>query len=203
VHGDEDKLTKVDFTTRSIRTVGIHAKLSWLDQLMALTAGVAHAKGMDGTSKQALISPDGKYLYVVGSTQTVTMLAKGNNWDFKFAPIGLKVIAAEDGTLVDTVDTAANSAALSPDGMQVLLSGWKNDNYSTPWTDVYDTTSRSIVAHLDWVSLVPARRMDGQAILGSSSMIGENVCYTASVNPETWAIAGDWKGSCLGWLLHP
>ena len=167
VHGDEDKLTTVDFTTRKVRTVGIHAKLSWLEQLLSLTAGVAHAKGMDGTSKQALTSPDGKNLYVVGSTEAVTKLAKGTNWDFTFTPLGLQVIATADGTLVDKIDTEANSVSLSPDGTHVLLSGWKDSgSYGTPWTDVYDTSSGSIVKHLDGLNLIPTRRIDGQAILG-------------------------------------
>jgi hypothetical protein len=204
VHGDADKLTTVDFATRKVRTVGIHAKLGWLDQLMMLTAGVAHAKGMDGTSKQALISPDGKYLYVVGSTEVVTMPTKGTSLDVTDTPIGLAVIATDDGTLVDKMDTEAISVSLSPDGMHVLLSGWSNTGtYGTSWTDVYDTASRSIVKHLDRLSLVPTRLMDGQAILGSSSNFSDSMCYEASVNPDTWAIAGNWKGACLGWLPNP
>jgi WD40 repeat protein len=51
VHGDEDKLTTVDFSSKNVKTVDVHVQMSWLDQLLALTAGVAHAKGMDGTTK--------------------------------------------------------------------------------------------------------------------------------------------------------
>ena len=56
VHGDEDKLTKVDFSHRKVSTLTIQVKTTWLDQLLGLTAGVAYAKGMDGTTKQAVIS---------------------------------------------------------------------------------------------------------------------------------------------------
>ncbi len=125
VHSDEDKLTTVDFNARKVRTVDIRPRLSWLDQLMALTAGVAHAKGMDGTTKHAVISPDGKYLYVVGSTEIVTQQPSGNNWDITDTSWGLEVIAAGDGALVDKIDTEANSATLSPDGRQLFLSGWR------------------------------------------------------------------------------
>jgi hypothetical protein len=203
VHGDEDKLTTVDFTSREVRTVRIHPKSSWLDQLMDLTAGVAYAKGMDGTSKQAVISPDGKYLYVVGTTEVVTLQAKGSNWDFKMTPLGLQVIEADDGMLVDKMDTQASLARMSPDGTHILLSGWKNDNYSTPWTDVYDASSGSIVKHLDSVSLLPTRRIDKTAILASNSYISENICYSASVDPGTWALASHWEGPCVEWLLNP
>ncbi len=58
VHGDADRLTTVDFASRRVKTVDIRPRLSWLDQLLTLTAGVAYAKGMDGTTKQAIASPD-------------------------------------------------------------------------------------------------------------------------------------------------
>lgn len=156
VHGDEDKLTTVDFSKRKVSTLGVHVKTSWLDRLMALTAGVAHAKGMDGTTKQAVISPDGKYLYVVGSTEAVSKQANGTDWDVTDTYIGLQVIAVQGATLVDQKDTKASSLVLSPDGKYVLLNGWKS---GTPagWTEVYDMASQSIIKHLDDTNLIPTR----------------------------------------------
>lgn len=204
VHGDEDKLTTVDFVSQKASTVDIHVKTSWLDQLMALTAGVAYAKGMDGTTKQAVISPDGKFLFVGGNTQVVTQQANGNNWDITNTSLGLQVIAVEDGTLVEKIETEANSAAISGDGKYIFLSGWKNDAYGTPWTDVLDTSLNSIVKHLDGVYLIPTHRMDGKTILVSSGMISDNVYSMASVEPDTWAIASEWKGpDYVGWLIDP
>jgi hypothetical protein len=206
VHGDEDKLTTVDFTSRKVITVGIRPRLSWLDQLMALTAGVAHAKGMDGTIKQAVIAPDGIYLYVVGSTETVSQQPNGNNWDITDTSLGLEVIAAGDGALVDKVDTEANSATLSPDGRQLFLSGWRQRGsygYSTPWTDVYDISSRKLVKHLDGVDLMPTHRLDGKVMLASSNMISAITCDMASVDPATWAIVSGWNATiCTGWLIE-
>lgn len=138
VHGDEDKLTTVDFVQRKVHTVDIHIQMSWFNQLLSWTASVAHAKGMDGTIKQAVISPDEKFLYVVGSTETFTPTADGNV-DFTQAFLGFQVIATTDGTLFNKNDAEANSVQLSPDGRQIFLSGWKkNGSYETPWTDVYD-----------------------------------------------------------------
>ncbi len=77
VHGDEDRLTTVDFANQKVHTVDVHVKISWLDQLMKWTAGIAYAKGMDGTIKQAFISPDGKSLFVGGNTEAVTLEANG------------------------------------------------------------------------------------------------------------------------------
>jgi hypothetical protein len=204
VHGDEDKLTTVDFTHRKVSTVDVHVKTSWLDQLMALTAGVAYAKGMDGTTKQAVISPDGEFLFVGGNTEVVTQQADGN-WDITDTAIGLQVIAVEDGTFVNKINTEASPAWLSPNGRQVFLTGWKrNTSYGTPWTNIYDISSSSIVKHLDGIYLIPTRRMDGKVILVSSNAINESLSYMASVEPDTWAITGEWKGPAnVSWLIGP
>ena len=66
VHADSGQLTTVDFDAQSIETLEIHNELSWFERLLSLTAGVAHAKVGDGTSKQIAVSPDGQFLYVVG-----------------------------------------------------------------------------------------------------------------------------------------
>jgi len=203
VHGDADKLTTVDFAHHKVSTVNVHLKTSWLDQFLALTADVAYAKGMDGTTKQAVISPDGKFLYVSGSTETVTQQGNSSNWDITDTPIGLQVIATDDGTLVDQITSEANSLTRSPDGRQVFLSGWKqNNSYGMPWTDVYDISSRSVIKHLDGVYLIPTRRMDGKPILASSIMLSDNLNEMAVIDPASWAVSNVWKGSdYIGWLI--
>ena len=205
VHGDEDKLTTIDFTHQKVSTVDVHVKTSWLDQLMALTAGVAYAKGMEGTTKRAVISPDGKFLFVGGNTEVVTQQANGN-WDITDTPLGLQVIAVDDGTLVNKIETEASPTWLSPDGRQIFLSGWKrNNNYGgMPWTDVYDISSKSIIKRLDGIYLIPSRRLDGKAILVSSNTISSNVSYTTLIDPDTWATVSEWKGTVdVGWLIGP
>ena len=199
VHGDEDKLTTVDFTNRKVSTVDVHVKTSWLDQLLSLTAGVAYAKGMDGTFKDAVLSPDGKFLYVVGSTETVTQQAVTDS------PLALlQVIATEDGTLVDQIETEAFSVTLSPDGRQVFLTGLKriNNAYGTPWTDVYDLSSQRIIKHLDNVSLIPTHRLDGKTVLASSGLISINMNYMVVIDPDSWVTVGEWKSTNdVGWLI--
>lgn len=202
VHGDEDKLTTIDFSNRKVSMVEVHVKASWLDQLLALTASVAHAKGMDGTTKQAVISEDGNYLYVAGTTEAYSKHSNGN-WDVTRGFVGLQVIATEDGALVDQKDAEAYSVALSSDGRHLFLRGWKNDNSGTAWTEVYDIASNKIVKHIDSVYLMSTRRVDGTPILVSNEYFGNNMCYLASVDPTTWAIASDWKGYCVGWLMDP
>ena len=203
VHGDSDLLTRIDFTDKKIHTLSVHAALSWIDQLLALTAGVATAKGMDGTTKQATISPDGKYLYVVGSTETVALDANGTNWNMEMSYIGLQVIDAQDGTLLDQKGSEAYSLALSPDGRQVLLSGW-GSTAPAAWTEVYDPATKSIIKHINSADLVPTRRLDGKALAASSSFISDNLCEISTVDPNTWATVGKWKQpNCIDWLVDP
>jgi hypothetical protein len=205
VHGDADQLTTIEFGTRRAKTVDIRPRLSWLDQLLALTAGVAYAKGMDGTTKQAVVSPDGKYLSVVGSTEAVTQQPNGRNWDITDTPIGLQVIATADGTLIDKIETDANLAALSPDGQDLMLIGWKmNSNSSTPWTDVYELSANRLVKHLANTYLFSTRRLDGKAILASSNQISPNRCDMVVMDPGSWSPTASWStAACAGWLIDP
>ena len=207
VHGDEEKLTTVDFINQKVHTVDVDVKISWLDRLVSLTAGVAHAKGMDGTVKQAFISPEGNFLFVGGNTEAVTQQADGSDMEITDTPLGLQVITAEDGTLVTDLDIEATPTGLSSDGRYIFLTGWKNnDRGGMATTDVYDTASMSLIKHIDHVQLMPTSRIDGNPILVSSEYIGMNgddVCFLAAVDSDTWTITNSWNGSCVGWLITP
>jgi hypothetical protein len=201
VHGDKDKLTTVDFANRKVSTVDIHINTSWLDQLLALTAGVAYAKGMDGTTKQAVISPDGKFLFVGGYTEAVTQQVNSTDWNITDTSLGLQVIAVKDGTLVEKIDIEASPFYLSLHGRQIFLTGWNN---GIPWTDIFDMSSRRIIKHLDGIYLIPTRRLDGKAILVSTKTSSNNVSETTLIDPDTWAIISEWKGTDnAGWLMDP
>ncbi|MCK6583852.1 MAG: hypothetical protein L6Q49_12200, partial [Anaerolineales bacterium] len=78
VHADEDKLTTVDFGSRSISAVNIRPKLSWLERIFLLTTGVAHAKVANGVSRSAVISPDGGTIYTIGYRNQATQSTNGN-----------------------------------------------------------------------------------------------------------------------------
>src|SRR3990172_2001782 len=69
VHADANQLTTVDLALRTTSTVQIRPATSWIERLLALTAGVAHAKGLNGAIKSAVLSADGNRLYVVGRSE--------------------------------------------------------------------------------------------------------------------------------------
>jgi len=206
VHGDKDQLTTVDFANQKVHTLNVQAKTSWLDRLLAWTAGIAYAKGMDGTVKQAFISPDGKLLFVGGNTEKVTM-PSDSDLNITDTMIGLQVIDTEDGTLVTKIDTEAIPTGLSSDGKYLFLAGWKNnDRNGSPQTDIYDISSMSLIKHIDNVYLTPTRSLDRNPILTSveyTGANGDNICSLAIVDPTTLTITNQWKRGCVAWLTTP
>ena len=145
VHADEDKLTTVDFAHRSVTSVEIGPARSWLEQLMALGAGIAYAKTLDGTRKHAVLSSDGTRLYIVGETGKSTQDAN-QEWQFTQTPLNLQVVDVASGVQIAKVETQANEISLSPDGSQLYLRGWSDSG--VPWTDVLDAARLEVVTRL-------------------------------------------------------
>jgi mono/diheme cytochrome c family protein len=163
VHADDDRLTTVDFLNRESKTVDIQLKLNWLEKLISLTATPAQAKGLNGTMKQAILSPDGSLLYVTGTTGIVRK-DRANNWQFDEVPLGLQVIDVAQGREVGQLKSDATEVSLSSDGSLLFLRGWGDH----PWTDVLATKNLHILQHIDWQLLFPANTLSGgELLLGS------------------------------------
>jgi hypothetical protein len=140
---------------------------------------------------------------VGGNTEVVTQQANSTSWDITDTSIGLQVIAAEHGTLIDKISTEASSVRPSPDGKQIFLTGRRN---GITWTEVYDISSHNVIKHLDNMYLMPTRRWDGEVTLVADQYYGNNgdkVCYTALIDPAAWTITNRWKGYCIAWLISP
>jgi DNA-binding beta-propeller fold protein YncE len=185
VHADEDRFTSVDFSLRLVRTVDIRPRLSWFEQLLMLGASAAHAKVMDGTDKQMVISPDGGRLYVVG-IDTASSQHKDGTWDMRRTPLGLQVIDAADGTQIGHYATDATNLAISPDGRKLYLRGW-NERATTyaPWTEIFDLASGERTAAPPDLDLVPTQTMGGWPILVSSRPISEVRFELAVLDPQS------------------
>ena len=161
VHADADRLTTVDLVNHAIQTVNIQPRLSWIERLLRLNAGVAHAKFMDGTIKQGVLSPDSTLLYVTGFTGA-TDLDAPNGRQFQTFPLGLQVIRLEDGKEMARFTTQAREIDISTDGSYLFLRGWV-DNQA--FTEVYATNGLELVANLEDQLLVPARTLDGESLI--------------------------------------
>jgi len=204
VHPDEDKLTSVDFDAQIIRSVGIKAELSWFERLLSLTAGVAHAKVAEGTTKHVNISPDGKFLYIVGERNELVD-SESDEWQINTIPLGLQVVRAEDGSRVSHYDTEASDVNISYDGQYLFLQGWSQAD-SSAWTQILDTeTYQSVTPVQANTWLVPTKRLNGEPILASSVYInGEDQQHYTIVNPEDLTVLSEWSSTdYLVWLNVP
>lgn len=161
VHADEDRLTTVSFARRSVTNAPIQPRLSLLDRLLRLGAGVAEAKGANGTTKQALLSPDGTRLYVLGMTEQTSVDSNGQ-FQVNQTPLGLQVIDPATETELKKLDTIAAYFYLSPDGSAVILNNWQD---SSSFSDVVSASSLKTIKHFDQGNIFLANTIGGRKVI--------------------------------------
>ncbi len=199
VHADSEQLTTVDFDSRKVETIEIHTELSWFERLLSITASVAHAKVADGTGKQAAISPDGQFLYVVG-IRSESVQRKNGNWDMNQIPLGLEIIRSKDGSRLERLETDSAELSLSPNGHYLYLRHWE-DQYTVPWTEIFDTSSREIVARKADVHASPVLRINGEPLLVSTYSLAENSHHMGIFQPDDLQVLTEWTGpDYVAWL---
>lgn len=204
VSAEENELTSVDFTARSLQTRAIHPEMSWLDQLLALTAGRAQAKGMNGNEKYVMISPDGRFLYISGAHSEV-IEKKENNPEFHRASLGLQIVRTADAVETGKFDTESTDMMISPDGKYLYLRNWINKlNSASPFTDVFDTAQGKIIASVDNFYLTPTYRLDGQPALVSGYSTDSDAVRMASFGTGSMDPLHEWEiGGYATWLVLP
>lgn len=200
VHADEERLTKVELTVRTVRTVEIQVALSWFERFLALTAGVAEAKGgTQGTFKIAVLSPDGTRLYVIGQATNFTRDAQGD-WQTTWVYLGLQVIDVESGRRKANLDSEASWIRITPDGAYLLLDGWGERER---WTEVLDANSLQSVARLTEWGVVATRRMDGQPIILASQPTQQRT-QLAVLDSRSFDVIHSWsENSYASWATTP
>ena len=161
VHADADRLTTVDLIRHKVQTVDIQPRLSWIERLLRLTARVAHAKAMDGTIKQGVLSADGARLYITGFS-AVTEMDAPDGIQVETNPLGLQVIQVKDGKEVARIASQAREIDISADGSYLFLRGWLGEQV---FTDVYTTKYLERVAHLEGQHLYPAHTLSGESLI--------------------------------------
>jgi DNA-binding beta-propeller fold protein YncE len=186
VHADEDRLTSVDFSSRSVAALDIRPPLSFVERILSLGARVAHAKVQSGTEKHVAISPDGGSLYVTGIDNQFTTRDNGE-WDLHQEPLGLKVIDAATGTELQDLDTQADQVAVLPDGL-VLLRTWIG---SLPSSEVYDPAAQRIVSRYSGVyqNCVPLTK--GGYVLAPSAQ--DRLRSVQVYNPGSEQVLESWE----------
>lgn len=188
VHADSEQLTTVDFENQNVETVDIQAKLTRFDRLLSLTAGVAHAKIGDGIVRQAVVSSDGEFIYVVG-VNSVTHIDKSGNWQMEQTPLGLEIIQTSDGNRVDRFETDTTELSISPDGRFLYLRNWGRH---TPSTEIFDVSSQQVFLRKDKIAGMPAFLMNGEFLLTSTYSTSSRSHHMSLLQPDGSGILAEW-----------
>jgi WD40 repeat protein len=203
VHADSEKLTTVDFENQRVGTVEVQPRLTWFERLLSLTAGVAHAKIGDGITRQAAISPDGRYLYVVGMNSSTSQDQHGN-WQMEQTPLGLEVIQTTDGSRLSHIETDTTELSLSPDGRFLYLKNWGNNQDNIPWTEILDTSSWETVARKAKVAGMPVSLVNGGFLLVSTYSTAETSHHMSVLTPDGSRVLAEWTApTSIWWLTTP
>ncbi len=205
VHADVDKLTTIDFSSRTIRTTELQTARLGFDNFLARFADVAEAKGgASGVHKYAVLSLDGTRLYVSGSTMTATRDSR-NRPDSTYSVAALQVIDVASGRRIATrgmanrndVSEYFHSINITPDGAYVFVA--RGDERNNWWTEVFDAKNLQPVARLDEWRMFIARRMDAQPIL-LAHQPNSRPLQLVVIDPHTFEVIRSWSvDSNAGW----
>jgi hypothetical protein len=185
VAADEPRLVTVDFSRQTVANATIQPPRSLLEKLLDATAGIVYAKMLNGTTKNAVLSADGKYLYVVGTT-TSTVKDQYGNLSMQTTPLGLQKVDISSGTEVARLATTASNVSLSLDGKTLLLNGSDDspDGYAQAWTDVVDAASLKVTDRIG-TDLMPSRLLDGSLAWLAYTWTNSGYATTEIYNPDT------------------
>ena len=190
VHSDENVLTTVDFARRVESQVPIQPRLSWLDRLLSWTAGLAYAKGGNGTTKQAQLSQDGSRLYVIGSTENASLDSHGN-MQLTQTPLGLQAIDPASGAELAKLDTAAYNFYLSPDGSAIYLDNWEDPSYGA---QVVEAGSLKVTRQMEKLNLTVVKTIGGQPVVLAQSRFDQMTSLDpGSLEPVEGTPAHPWS----------
>jgi hypothetical protein len=191
-NADRDNLTSVDLHARTVKVTGLQTARSWLEQLLSLSAQVAYAKGnQNGTNLQGVLSPDGRFLYLLGQSFHSTLGADGNwNTDVSFS--GLKVIDVKTGRILKHLDTHATELQISPNGDFLYMMIW---DYPQAETDVVSTKDLQIIKKLAGWGVTLTRRLNGTPIVMAAQVDYSAQREVGVLDPQSFSIDPSWKTS--------
>jgi hypothetical protein len=200
VHADSEQLTTVDFENQMVRTVDIEPKLTWFEKILSSTAGTARAKVADGITRQAVISPDGQFLYVTG-INSETFDDQNGNWQMDQTPLGLEILQTSDGSRVERMDTDATEVSISPDGRFLYLKTWGSNLNGTPQTETFDTSNGQTLTQKPGIAGQPALLVNGEYLLVSTYTTSDDSHHMSVLSPDGSNVLAEWTASTYVWWL--
>ena len=196
-HADAARLTTVDLRQRDVATVAISRPVTWLERLLAATAGVAHAKGpTDSLARYVALSPDGSRLYLGGYDFGMSADGAGG-WTVSETFPPLQVLDAATGEVLQERDARAYWLQLTPDGARLLL----RDLFANVIvTDVLNAATLAPVGHIEGQDVLLARDLaGGVAFVGQS--IRQSQSRFTLFDPAGLAVVAQWSADGPAWVV--
>lgn len=189
VHADQDKMTRVSLADGSREDVKIREAQSWIERLLASTAGAALAKGgARGATRLAVISPDGERLYVQ-STAMDAELNQDGFWEPADETTLLQVIEAQSGLILAQKPASGYGIRITADGKNLLFGSWTETAVNTEILSADDL--ESVASLVGWDAAF-APDLDGNMILLGSR--GTNTTTELGlIDPDNFLVLGSWK----------
>jgi hypothetical protein len=201
VHADEDRLTTVDLQGRSAQSLEIRPALTWIEQLLSLTAGVAEAKYWpEGGYRSGVLLSDGRQIYTVGRTMDRFEEANGE-WTMNETSLGLTVIEADSGHELGTRASSASRIRSSLDHRYLIL-----DWGLTGSIEVLEAETLELVGEVEGWEFLAARRIDGQGVFLLASQTCERFdtpTRMAMLAPEPFEFMTPWSISGSAFWISP
>ncbi len=203
MHADVPKLTRVDFDRKLVLTHDKHPEASWLEGLLALSAGEAYAKGQNGIRLEGRMSPDGTLIYSDG-VQTVLTKSADGSWHETKSSLALQAIRLKDATQIYVSGIKGPSLDLSDNGARLLIPQLEDKTGTINGTMEADATNGTLISQHTGVVLNYGLLMDGTSILVSSvptAPSAQSIQMTA-LTPE-FEMLGAWIAPQYSvWLTH-
>lgn len=135
VDADDDRVAVIDLAAAAVRgPVAIRPRLSLLDRLLALLSPPAEAKMQSSSDRRAVVSPDGRRLYLSGfRSDFVGSLSAQDPGREQVTPLPLQVIETTNMSEIGRMDIASTELAISPDGRHLLAVTNRVDAKPTGW----------------------------------------------------------------------
>jgi DNA-binding beta-propeller fold protein YncE len=122
IDADDDRVAVIDLASAAMRgPFDIRPRASLLGRLLGLISSPADAKAQSSSDRRAVVSPDGRRLYLSGfRSDFVGSAGPQDSGREQVTPLPLQVIDVTDMTEIGRIDVASTEFAISPDGRRLL-----------------------------------------------------------------------------------
>lgn len=135
IDADDDRAAVIDLASAAMRgPFIIRPRASLLDRLLGLISSPADAKAQSSSDRRAVVSPDGRRLYLSGfRSDFVRSAGPQDAGREQVTPLPLQVIDVTDMTEIGRIDVASTEFAISPDGRRLLAVTNRFEPSATGW----------------------------------------------------------------------